>query len=526
MKRLFVMFLVIALAFSVVGCNDKEKETAVEGENKTLTYWVGLPSTVVSVYQSFNDVAMYKELEKITGVHIDFIHPPTGQEQEQFSLMLASKDYPDLIESSWYVYPGGQAKAIKDNVIIPLNDLMPKYAPDCYKIISENPEFNRLAKTDEGDYFMFPSINGSNNRVFGGLILRADWLEDLNLPVPTTIDEWETTLRAFKEEKGATAPFTAQFALVNSSGLVNGFNGAFDVGKRLYIDGKTVKFGPMEDAYKDWLELMHRWYKEGLLDMDYATNTGSAVTAKMSNGEAGATFGYIGGTIGSLLTMNKEKNPEYDLVAAPYLTSEKGKEPHFAALESAMTDTGSLVITSACEDPVLATKWANTFYTEEGINLRLLGVEGLSYNDVDGFPKFVDEITNNKEGISITEMLHRYCRVSQACPGYTSQKLNEDTMEQIYVYDRQMEALRTWSAATEGASKHMMPGISSSSDDADELSALNGEIHTYVDEMVFKFIKGDVSLDKFDEFRDTLKKMNVKRFIEINQNAYDRFMKR
>ena len=39
-------------------------------------------------------------------------------------------------------------------------------------------------------------------------MIRKDWLDDLGLEVPETIDEWYTALKAFKEEKGATAPLT------------------------------------------------------------------------------------------------------------------------------------------------------------------------------------------------------------------------------------------------------------------------------------------------------------------------------
>ena len=523
MKKATVLLLAAAIALSSAGCGKEKKQGSAD--KNTLSYWAIMPKGIVSVCKSFNDVPMYQELEKKTGIHIEFIHPPTGQENEQFSLMLASKDYPDLIETAWVTYPGGQAKAIKDNVIISLNDLMPKYAPDCYEKIKSNPAFDRLSKTDEGDYYMFPCINDSKFKIFGGLVLRADWLKELNLPVPETIEQWETTLRAFKEKKGASAPLTCQVALVNSSISVNAFNGAFDVGKRFYVDNNKVKYGPMEDSYKDWLSLMNRWYSQGLIDVDYATNTSSEVLSKMANGESGATFGFVGSTLGPLLQMKETEDPSYDLVAAPYIAGADGTS-HFAALEADVVDSGSLAVTTACEDPVTAVKWANNLYTKEGMVLRYFGVEGVSYTMENGVPKFVENITNNKDGVSIMEMAQRYSRAMGASPGYSDHETYKNLLDQVYVYDRQKEAFSTWSAATDSAREHQYPYISPSAEDADEFSALNTEISTYVDEMVFKFVNGSKPLSEFDAFRETLKKMGVERYIEINSKSYERFLKR
>ena len=45
-----------------------------------------------------------------------------------------------------------------------------------------------------------------------------------------------------------------------------------------------------------------------------------------------------------------------------------------------------------------------------------------------------------------------------------------------------------------------------------------------VDEMVYKFITGAEPLSNFDEYLETLERMNFQRAIEITQQAYDRYM--
>src|SRR5437773_1413791 len=64
----------------------------------SLSYWCPMSSNVSATMKTFGEIAMYKELEKRTGIHIDFQHPPLNQEQEQFNLLAASGTYPDVIE--------------------------------------------------------------------------------------------------------------------------------------------------------------------------------------------------------------------------------------------------------------------------------------------------------------------------------------------------------------------------------------------------------------------------------------------
>ncbi len=141
-------------------------------------------------------------------------------------MMLASGEYPDIMEIDFYNHPGGPNKAISDGYIIALNDYM-QYAPNLVKYLEEHPEVDKMCKTDDGTYYAFPFIRGDKSLiVFSGLMLIKDWLDDLGLEVPTTIDEWHTVLTAFKNEKGAEAPLSF---LVDSLKSSAAFAGAFDV---------------------------------------------------------------------------------------------------------------------------------------------------------------------------------------------------------------------------------------------------------------------------------------------------------
>lgn len=124
-----------------------------------------------------------------------------------------------------------------------------------------------------------------------GPVIRKDWLDELGLPVPETIDEWTTTLKAFKEKKGAAAPisFVGKPRVFNELG--NGaFIGAFGVTRDFYLEDGKVKFGPAEPGYKEFLSLFHQWYADGLLDKDVATVDSKVMDANITSGATGATW--------------------------------------------------------------------------------------------------------------------------------------------------------------------------------------------------------------------------------------------
>ena len=519
-KRMILpVALICALAAGTFSGCGSEKDANAGGETKHVSWFLMMDGSASSVYQSLNEMPIYQELEKRTGIHIDFIHPPTGQEPEQFSLMIASRDLPDLITHEWFNYPGGPDKAIDNNLIIPLNDYMDSYAPN-FKKWATQEMYAKDVMTDAGNYFEFPVINLEDARIFGGLILRGDWLKELNLSVPETIDEWDTVLRAFKEKKGATSPITGHPDIFTGH---EGWNSGFDVGKALYVENGKVKYGPAEPAYKDYIAKLAEWYADGLIDRDYATNSGSIVDAKITSGEAGALFCYIGSGMGRYMRSVRQTNPDFELVAAPYPSPEKGKAPRFMEAKFNIEGGGTSVST-ACKDPETAIKLADYFFSEEGRLLINFGIEGDTYNMVDGHPAYTDKILNNPEGYSISEAMGRY--VQAAYPGGLGLKQDPDYLLQYYEYPQQTAAFQLWAKDLDNGRPYQMPMVSPTLDEAEEAATIKTEIDTYVDEMLLNFIQGIEPISNYDAFVAQLHNLKLDRYLELQQAAYDRYQAR
>lgn len=255
-------------------------------------------------------------------------------------------------------YPGGPEKAISDGVIIALNDVIDQYCPNLKKYLAENPDIDRMVKTDNGTYFAFPFIRGEDGLCYTvGSFIRKDWLDELGLEVPTTIDEWHDALLAFKEQKGAAAPLCYDNANFKYS---NPFAFAYGVGwsssKFILDDNGEVVYAPAQDGWKEYLTTMHQWYEEGLIDADFATLNGDQVTAKMTTDQAGASVGWAASRMQLFMTTAQQENPDYLLVPAPQPVLEKGATPQYGYKENNFPDVGA-AITGSCKNVELAAKF-------------------------------------------------------------------------------------------------------------------------------------------------------------------------
>ena len=492
------------------------------GSGGQLQYWCELTSTVSSNYANLGDTPFGKGWMERTGVDIQFLHPPSGQLKEQFSLILADGNLPDLMEYNWVTdYPGGPEKAIKDGVILPLNDIIDKYCPNLKAYLDANPDIDRMIKTDDGNYYSFPFIRGDDRLLNTiGLMLRADWLVDLGQEVPETIDDWHTVLTAFKEKKGAAAPYT--FEYTNGQYLTSDpFAYAYGTNRSFYLgsDGK-VHFGAAEEGYKQFLTTMAQWYSEGLLDQDIATLKSDQVSAKMTNGISGASMGQAGSRMGTWTAAAQTSNPSYKLVAAPPPTLKKGEKAEFGQIENAYSGRASVAITTSCKDIERAARLMDYAYGEEGHMYFNFGIEGESYTMVEDYPTYTDLIMNNPDGLPVSQAMSAYIRGNYNGPFVQDARY----LEQYYTLYEQKETPEVWGDSNGKA--HLLPPITPTSEESKEFSTIMNEINTYRDEMTLKFMFGTESLDKFNDYVKNMENMGLDRALEIQNAALERYNSR
>lgn len=490
--------------------------------DKTLTYWAELNGNAGNIKPTFQEVPFFQEWQRRTGVKLDFIQPPANQAKEAINVLLASGELPDMLEYEWASFPGGPEKAISDGYILRLNDAIEKYAPNLRRYLSQHPEIDKQVKTDNGSYYVFPFIQGDDPLLtYQGPIIRQDWLDELNLPVPATIDDWHTVLKAFKDKKGVAAPLTFLGVPNPLFGIESGaFVGAYGIKKGFYLDQGEVKYGPVEPGYKSFLALFRNWYAEGLIDKNIATVDTKTLDANMISGRSGASIWNAGAGIGMWQPAIKDLWPEAKFVPAPYPVLHKGEKPKFGQRANAYMGSGGVAISSGSRNVEEAVRMLDYGYSPEGHLLFNFGMEGTSYAMKDGYPKYTDLIMHNPDKLAPSQALAMYTRASYFGPFVQDVRY----LEQYYFLPEQKEAVQIWSDTD--ARNTMLPQISKTEKESTEFSAIMLDVTTLVDEMSLKIIFGIEPLDSFDDYVAQIKALGIDRALEIQTAALTRYMER
>lgn len=535
--KILSLILSMALVIGTFAACGGEKKVSTGG---TYTYWAVLDSSVGQTLTNFSELLMYQEMCKRTGTNVEFIHPAAGTTgSEAFQILLASGDFPDMIEYSWKSYAGGPDQAINDGVIIALNDYMEDYAPNYHYYLEgkggEGKNYKAGSMSLSGNYYGFKQLKVGDTGTYSGFFVRADLLKKWGLDVPETIDEWENLFKIAKEN-GIKYPFTGvqnRLVSMEQNWVHDYFNTAWEVGGSYYIDGKTVKFGPFESAYKDYLEKMADWVSKGYIDPDFVTNDTTIVRGQIANGTSIATVGAVGGDLGSIIPAMKERNPEFDLVACPYPVLNKGDVPIFQAVEQDALDPTVAISVQCGKDDENRYKEAISFcdylYSDEGLVLKSFGVEGETFTiekDEKGVEHYVytDKVLNYEEfgATNMSAAIHHFVLPANH-PGFGQ---HIDYLNGYYQYDRQKEALQTWNKYVDEAKKYVFPASSLSYTEEEAAEIANVEFQAR-DNLVAAFcdiILGKASIDTYDKAVKDAKKAGYDKLIKINQAAYDRYI--
>ena len=173
----------------------------------TFTAWWPITQEVTSSIGNLAESEFFKELAQRTNIYIEFNHPAIGQEGENFNLMIATGNYPDLIYRSALYYAGGGGKSFgRRRLYRALIDLIEEFAPNYKMHREENPEARKMTISDNGHITSFIDILSDEMSPWIGAVVRKDWLDDIGMEAPVTYDDWYDMLTAFKDEKEADAP--------------------------------------------------------------------------------------------------------------------------------------------------------------------------------------------------------------------------------------------------------------------------------------------------------------------------------
>ena len=416
--------------------------------------------------------------------------------------------------------------------------------PNLTAILEENPDIRSAITMADGCIYGLPAAEQMGTAGIGMeedysiytipqfSMINKDWLDALNLEMPTTLDELHDVLVAFQEndmsatyygnEPGTTIPMSTGFdqwcwgqnIFYAGFGFTNWPN---DVCNDLILneDG-TCEFVCASENYRDAVTYFHDWYAEGLMDIEMFSQSSNQLIAKCSQGYVGvATWWYIEEIMG-------DKAEDY--VFLPVLDGPDGSH-NVTVRDGGAVNSGNLNVTSACGNPAALLKFFDQWYDGEAVMQLQYGPIGTYFTEQDEngmWLSITDEEAREKFGKSAGEL--KGVNEVYGPKLILSKYYNEN----FYMEDRAIERLEdlAWWMEDSGASTVTYPiDCVYTTEELDTIDRYKADFESAVAEQEALWLKnGGPTDEEWNAYVEMLSRScGMDQLLEVYQAAYDRY---
>jgi putative aldouronate transport system substrate-binding protein len=430
---------------------------------------------------------------------------------DAFNLMIASGEVPDIV--------GGSDISLNkygmEGAFVPLEDLITENAPYITKMLNDNPDVRAAITAVDGHIYYLPTLEDS--QVSQAWFIRQDWLDKLNLKVPTTVDELHDVMVAFRDGDPNGNGQKDEVGYLNRNDI-NAMFSLFGVNSAFYVDeNDKIQLGTYSPEFKVAMKGVSQWYKEGLIDPEIFTRLGNARDVLFSANNGGLTHDWYPSTSG-YNTKLAEQVPGFKLVGILPPVDINGDQWEVES-RNTVTCIGT-AISSTNKYPVETIKYLDFWFSPEGERLMTYGIEGEHYNLVDGKPVYTDKVLKNENPINT------YMK-SLGGQQYQIAHVNLSEYEKFMMSEEGTKTLELY--LTSGVINKLYPKLPAFSLNESELDIIQSKwsvITTYIQENIAAWTFDGSTIDSnFDKYMNDIKKMGIDEVLGAYQAAYDRSKK-
>lgn len=469
-----------------------------------------------------------KVYEEKTNIKFEFDVYPNADAEHKLQIMVASQsELPEVITglkiSDMTVLNFAEQKAI-----IPVDDLIEEYGYNLKRAFESSPNLKTFTTMPDGKMYSIARYTETIGNLWSGrATINKKWLDDLGLPMPKTTDELYEVLKAFKSQDPNGNNKADEIPLVGST---NGWRqkaydfifNAFiynDTVDRYIVNNGKLSFAYVTEEWREALRYMSKLCQEGLLSAQSFTMNQEQFK-QVVRSEPDLLVGVIpAGAI--MFAIGDARALDYDVL--PPLTGPNGVSwaTYFPSLPQ-----NKVIITNSCKNPEAVIRWADVMFEPEVVMIQRWGEKGVNWDepgpdDVSlyqalGYPPKI-KILKDVFG-SIQNQNWKEGSATYRTAAYTSgQVWDGNPMDHEYLISQHIMSYKD-----KGPDEYVAKLIFTS-DEMDEIRESKTTINEYVNECIARFITGDMDPDKdWDKYIKELDNMNIERYLEISQQAYER----
>ena len=490
-----------------------------------------------------NNRTIFKRLEEATNVHVEWRTIQSDQWGEKISLEMSNaKTLPELVFNAGFGDTDLQ-KYAKQGAIIPLEEYIDTCMPNLQKVFEQAPESRVMCTDENGHIWAFPWIEqlgyektaiqavGSNMP-----FINKGWLDFLGLEVPTTVDDFEAALIAFRDNADALkAEFGIDGSIIPMSFimndqdpyfLINGFGEGYgDVDNWRHItvtNDKQVICTATTEGFKKGTEWMHKLYEEGLIDPEAFTQEWSTYVAKGKSGRYGVCFSWDVANIAQVSMDDLIAGKSW--VPLPALTADvRNITPQNGSYTSGF-DRGRCVVTATCKNPELVCAWIDQMYAPMQSPQNNWGTYGEDDDfdifemgeNADGEPMLKHAWLGDASPVEVREaesvngplaILDSYYGKYVTLPDDAAYRLN--WIKDIYTPDMNND--------------YVYPNVFMSEADIKEVSNLEADLTKRINTAKSDWVMNGFTDADWDQLQNDLKAYGLEKYLEIHQKYLDAY---
>lgn len=480
----------------------------------------------------------------------DIWAPTAGSESDYVNTLIATGDYPDVLNLQFASESAGQL--YEDGWTLDLTDYVNAYMPNYKAWLAEHPEFIATNEVDgEQKYIQIYSGNKDLADPWGGYMYRRDWIvdygtnpetgeafhgewvenedgtkdwvDDVVFPSgntdPIYISDWEWMMNIFKGYvdglaangvDGYCMQLPYQGAMLTGD-LLTGFGG---IGGGMYLDADgNIAFGATSEGMRAYTECMTNWYKNGWIDPSFAERAGDMFfmidATTVYTGSCGLWYGLTSQLLDGLA--GDGSNPLTANAVVYACASPINDEYGDASVQNIKPTTyysagylgASWVVTDKAEDKDIASLLTaiDYFYSDEGSLLFSKGISdeimASASGDEDWYQKYVDlglpngAYSMGEDGLPVIDSSLIYDNENrfEATVAYRLCGASRNRDERGYS-DTMKKQFETWTMYED--SGQIQNDITSqlSAEDATAYSTMSGDFQTAVAQWLPQYIMG------------------------------------
>ena len=539
LHKIFAWVLTLALlltsfAFPASAENDAE---LVGNTYKTGLPIVKEPETIRVVIErhpmdksaSFADKAIVKKLEEETGIHIEWVEVPSSDLEQKIPLLLAS-DMPDVFIGGDTLSESNFIKNLDSFVSLEpymnegwLPNTMADYAK-ASEIVGFDIAEEFLRQTDGNIYSLLGAgLTSKDSSVTGVQFINTRWLKNVGLEMPTTIDEFYTVLKAFKEQdaNGNGDPndeipleFCNNFWAGNIWNMFGywGFTSAYNV-----ENGKVIPTVNTEN-FRTALEFYNKLAVEGLLDVEGFSQTRAQFESKVKQGNVGITLFWS-----PYEFITDESALDYVFMPPFQGTGFEGK-PIVRGRQNRITASKTaLVITKECKNPTAVLRlWDYLASSAIKKNEYSQGLIRTADNPDGTFEEVDGKLYNVTSGSYTADYTWENAKYTMQINNYSPLILPDERVQTVLDPSSPMSIRDiTCEAAFEYLPTEGLPYRNVAAEKTQEFALKTTDLMTFIENFIATSIVDGIDDDTWSNYLSELSSYNYDYYIEYYQGYLD-----